>query len=95
VGSGPPTDCQALAGDRDELQSVGDALRQFDSVDRLSYAFRYSTTPKGDLSLPKNMLRINLRNLSDVVTRVGAFLEACASALSAERDAAGHEADYG
>ena len=72
----------------DEMDSVQDALRQFDSVDRLSFAFRYASTPKGDPSLPKEMLRINLRNLSEVVTRVGTFLEACATGLAVEREAA-------
>jgi hypothetical protein len=70
-----------------ELDTVQDALRQFDSVDQLSFAFRYATTSKGDPSLPKEMLRINLRNLSEVVTRVGTFLEACATGLAAEREA--------
>lgn len=81
---------------RGELDSVGDALRQFDSVDRLSYAFRYATTPKGNRSLPEDMLRINLRNLAEVVARVGSFLEACGTALSEERASAdSFEVDYG
>lgn len=74
--------------DKGELVSVQDSLRQFDSVDRLSFAFRYATTPRGEPSLPKDMLRINLRNLAEVVARVGTFLEACETGLSAEREAA-------
>jgi hypothetical protein len=74
--------------DEGELEAVQDSLRQIDSVDRLSFAFRYATTPKGEQSLPEDMLRVNLRNLAEVVNRTGTFLEACAAGLSAEREAA-------
>lgn len=72
----------------EELDAVEDNLRQFDAVDRGSFAFRYATSTKGVPSLPENMRHINLRNLSEVVARIGTFLEACATALSAEREAA-------
>ncbi len=72
----------------DELDAVEANLQQFDAVDRGSFAFRYATTTKGAPSLPEDMQHINLRNLSEVVARIGTFLEACATALSAEREAA-------
>lgn len=83
--------------DSRELDAVEDALRQFDAVDRQSFAFRYPRTKKGDPSLPRDMLRINLRNLAEVVARVGTYLEACNDALHEERHAADYEseADYG
>lgn len=71
----------------EELDAVQENLRQIDVVDRGSYAFRYATDPKGDPSLPGEMEYIDLQNLSEVVGRIGTFLEACATALSAEREA--------
>lgn len=70
------------------LDAVGENLGQFDGVDKGSFAFRYSTTTSGQPSLPNEMERINLRNLSEVVARLGTFLEACSTGLSAEREAA-------
>lgn len=70
------------------LDAVGENLGQFDEVDKGSFAFRYSTTTSGQPSLPNEMEHINLRNLSEVVARIGTFLEACATGLSAEREAA-------
>jgi hypothetical protein len=80
-----------------ELDAVEDALRQFDAVDRQSFAFRYPRTKDADSSLPKEMLRINLRNLGEVVARIGTYLEACNDALHEERHAADYESevDYG
>jgi hypothetical protein len=74
-------------GRPDELDAVEDNLRQFDAVDEGSFAFRYATTRTGAPSLPEDMRHINLRNLAEVVARIGTFLEACMTALSAEREA--------
>jgi hypothetical protein len=81
--------------EQSELEAVGDAVRQFDAVDQLSYAFRYATTPKGKQSLPTDMLRINLRNFAEVVARVGTFLETSATVLNEEYNAADFDTDYG
>lgn len=70
-----------------ELDAVEENLRQFDEVDERSFAFRYATTRGGTPSLPGDMRHINLRNLAEVVARIGTFLEACGTALSAEREA--------
>jgi len=72
----------------DELDAVENNLRQFDEVDEGSLAFRYATTKDGESSLPAKMQHINLRNLAEVVERIGTFLESCYSALSIEREAA-------
>jgi hypothetical protein len=72
-----------------EPDYVEDALRQFDTVDRRSFAFRYPTDKRGRQSLPADMLRLNLRNLAEVVGRIGTFLEAQLDALDADRQAAG------
>lgn len=71
-----------------EMDAVEDALRQFDTVDRGSFAFRYATKKNGEASLPRELQRINLRNLSEVVGRIGTYLEACHTVLSEERAAA-------
>jgi len=72
----------------DELEAVEENLCQFDAVDSGSFAFRYATTKAGAPSLPEGMQHINLRNLSEVVARIGTFLESCATALDVEREAA-------
>lgn len=76
--------------DPSDLNAVEDGLRQFDAVDRGSYAFRYATTPAGESSLPPEFQQINLRNVGEVVERIGVFLESCATALIEEL----HAADY-
>jgi hypothetical protein len=70
------------------LDAVEENLSEFDAVDRGSFAFRYSITTKGDQSLPSGMQRINLRNLKEVVGRIGTFLESCAGAMRYEQEAA-------
>lgn len=71
-----------------ELEQVEEQLRQFDAIDGGSYAFRYATTKAGKPSLPKDMLHINLRNLREVVERIGTYLESAIDMLDAERQAA-------
>jgi hypothetical protein len=75
-------------GDPEPLDAVEEILRQFDEVDEGSFAFRYSVTRQGAPSLPDEMQHINLRNLNEVVQRLGTFLEACATGLRTEREAA-------
>jgi hypothetical protein len=70
------------------LDAVEENLTQIDAVDRGSFAFRYSITTKGHQSLPREIQRINLRNLKEVVERIGTFLEACAGAMRYEQEAA-------
>ncbi len=74
--------------DPTDLEVVESGLRQFDAVDRGSFAFRYATTPTGERSLPGEVQRIDLRNHAEVVERIGVFLEACATALVEEHQAA-------
>jgi hypothetical protein len=75
-------------GSTEELDAVGDGLRQFDAVDRGSYGFRYATDPTGKVSLPNELSQINLRNLAEVIERIGTFLESCATVLIEEHNAA-------
>jgi hypothetical protein len=70
------------------LDAVEDNLTQIDAVDRGSFAFRYAITTRGDQSLPGELQRINLRNLKEVVERIGTFLESCGGAMRYEQEAA-------
>lgn len=70
------------------LDAVEENLSQFDAVDQGSFAFRYSVTKAGDQSLPREMQHINLRNLKEVVERIGTFLESCGEAMKYEREVA-------
>jgi hypothetical protein len=53
-------------------------------------AYRYAATPAGESCLPPEFQQINLRNVGEVVERIGVFLESCATALIEEL----HAADY-
>jgi len=70
-----------------ELEQVEQQLHQFDTVDGRSYAFRYATTKPGNPSVPKDMRHINIRNLREVVGRVGKYLESAIDILDEERQA--------
>lgn len=73
-------------GKPEDPDAVEANLEQIDAVDAGSFAFRYATTKQGDPSLPQEMQRIDLRNLAEVVARIGTFLESCEIALSIERE---------
>jgi hypothetical protein len=55
-------------GDK-ELPAIEDFIRQLDTVDPGSYAFRYPTTKKGEVSLPE-LRYVNVRHLSEVMDSV-------------------------
>jgi len=68
------------AGPKQDLDAVGEVLRQFEERDPGSTAFRYPVDTSGNASLPVSE-RINLRNLSDVANRALALLESCACGI--------------
>lgn len=55
--------------DDQELTAIEDFIRQLDSVDPGSFAFRYPTTKKGEVSLPE-LRHVNVRHLSEVMDSV-------------------------
>jgi len=55
--------------DDKELPAIEDFIRQLDTVDPGSFAFRYPTTKKGEVSLPE-LRHINVRHLSEVMDSV-------------------------
>ncbi|MGE4425805.1 MAG: hypothetical protein AB7G37_05050 [Solirubrobacteraceae bacterium] len=80
-------------GDPDAVEHV---LGQFDDVDERSDAFRYPINKNGEPSLGGTLREhgIDVRNVHDVVTRVGAFLEAADGQLCDELAEAPTWADY-
>lgn len=55
--------------DDKELPAIEDFIRQLDTVDPASFAFRYSPTKKGEVSLPE-LRHLNVRHLSEVMDSV-------------------------
>lgn len=55
--------------DDKELPAIEDFIRQLDAVDPGSFAFRYPTTKKGEVSLPE-LRHINVRHLSEIIDSV-------------------------
>ncbi|WP_374608878.1 hypothetical protein [Diaphorobacter nitroreducens] len=59
--------------DEKELPAIEHFIRQLDAVDPGSFAFRYPTTKKGEVSLPE-LRHINIRHLSEIMDSVFALL---------------------
>lgn len=53
----------------EELPALEDFIRQLDTVDSGSFAFRYPTTKKGEVTLPE-LRHVNVRHLSEVMDSV-------------------------
>lgn len=67
-----------------ELPAIEEFIRQMHDVDPLSFAFRYPTTKKGEVSLP-DLRHVNVRHLRDVMNSVFMLLTGVHSWLG-ERD---------
>lgn len=55
--------------DDQELPAIEDFICQLDTVDPGSFAFRYPTTKKGEVSLPE-LRHVNVRHLSEIMDSV-------------------------
>jgi hypothetical protein len=55
---------------------VDKLIAEFDAMDPNSTAFRYSTSMKGEKSLPDNVTHLNLRHLSETMDKLSHFLQA-------------------
>lgn len=55
--------------DDKEMPAIEEFIRQMDKVDPGSYAFRYPTNKKGEVSLP-DLRHINVRHLSEIMDSV-------------------------
>jgi hypothetical protein len=65
-----------------DLEAVDEAIAQFCAVDPTSQAFRYPTDKEENPSLPADLRYINLRNLAEVMERIGSFFDAAAMVIS-------------
>ena len=53
----------------DELSSIGGFIAQIDDIDPVSFAFRYPTDKKGEVSLPE-LRHVNVRHLGEIMDSV-------------------------
>lgn len=73
-----------------ELPAIEDFIRQLDTVDPGSFAFRYPTTKKGEVSLPK-LRHVNVRHFSEVMDSVFMLLGGIYSSLGEMEQNYGYE----
>jgi hypothetical protein len=66
--------------DDQELPAIEDFIRQLDTVDPGSFAFRYPVTKKGEVSLPE-LRHVNVRHLSEIMNSVFTLLGGIYSCL--------------
>lgn len=72
-------------GPAEHLDAVEECIHEFSRVDPTSTAFRYPTDADGKPSLPGSR-HINLRNLSEVMARIGTLLDGASIGLSVYLD---------
>jgi hypothetical protein len=65
----------------ENLDAVGECILQFSEKDPMSMAFRYPTDTNGKPSLP-DLTVINLRNLAEVIARIGSLLDGVSMGIS-------------
>lgn len=82
------TDCRKILeevwpdGNTEDLDSVEDCIKEFAKIDPKSMAFRYPIEKDGTSSLPKELRHINIRNLGQVMQRLGSLLDGCDTGIS-------------
>lgn len=69
-------------GDSEELDSVECCIKEFAEIDPKSMAFRYPIDKDGTPSLPEELRHINIRNLGEVMQRLGSLLDGCDTGIS-------------
>lgn len=75
---------QIWEGNKDtkaELQAIGRCISELADLDLESFAFRYPYTKDDKHSLP-DLGAISVKNLADVVTRIGSLLEGASCGIS-------------
>ncbi len=69
-----------------DIEAVDEGIRQFCELDPSSESFRYPSKKSGDKSLPPDLKYINVRNLAEVMEKLGNFFEAGAMMVSVYLD---------
>lgn len=59
----------------DDVEGIEDYVRQITEIDPDSYSLRYAHSQKGDPSLPKDFMHINLRHFGEVMERMADYLD--------------------
>jgi hypothetical protein len=77
----PLLDQTGLKTDEQVLEVIEELIAEFAEVDEDSYAFRYPTDKRNNLSLP-DLRFVNLPNLADVIRKMSNFFEAVGWQLS-------------
>lgn len=74
--------------DADPAQSdlVETLVAEFDAMDPNSTAFRYSTSMRGERSLPEDLTHLNLRHLRATMDKMSLFLQAALVGVGAHLD---------
>ena len=73
----------APGSDADVVEKL---IAEFDAMDPNSTAFRYSTSMKGDNSLPDNLTQLNLRHLRETMEKLSLFLQASLTGVAVSLD---------
>lgn len=82
-------------GEQTVIANVDACLKRFDQLDPTSQSFRYPVDGDGQTTLPGDLYHVNLRQLREVVDRLGGFLDSADMMLSAYLDfKAEIEAEY-
>lgn len=82
--------CEAAgwaAFDPADIGGIDDYIRQLSDMDTESFAFRYTRTKKGTLSLPKDLKLINLRHFAEGIERLADCLEGLQAAVDSLAEA--------
>lgn len=72
-------------GPAEDLDAVEERIQQFSERDPTSTVFRYPPRKNGSRSLP-GLTHINLRNLQEVMARIGSLLDAASTGISVYLD---------
>jgi hypothetical protein len=77
-----------------QLDLIGDRLAEFEAIDPDSFAFRYATSKRGDLSLPTDLRQVNLVGLQKVVEKIASTLDGADTGVDVYLDAKAEMAEY-
>jgi len=77
-----------------QLDLIGDRLAEIEAIDPDSFAFRYTTSKRGDLSLPADLRQINLAGFQNVVEKIASTLDGSATGIGVYLDAKAEAAQY-
>jgi hypothetical protein len=85
---------EIFGADSDQPERIRKCVAEFDALDPGSYAFRYATTNRGDLSLPTDLKWISLTNLRNVIAKIAATLDGLDVGLGVYLDQKAQDRSY-